>query len=658
MNEFFESFLDDYFAECDEHLTTVRRGLLALEGSVGQDRPDPVVTEELFRSFHSIKGISGMVEHRESELLAHEMESYLRAIREGDIRLATSGVDALIEGARSLEEAIAARRNAQPAPDVTATLDALRRLLGDAPAASGDSPEVDPVRAVAAAPAAWECVFTPSAALLARGVNVNVVRERLRQAGEVISGTPLVTEGGAVAFRFVFTGTPEQSVLDAWDADGMACAALEAGGQVSAGFHGSGGESGRPMRSSATLPPGPGHYVRVDLTRLDELMRMIGDLVILRARLADSIKRVEPHVPPVEWRVIQEHAGGIERQLRDLREGVMRVRLVRVGEIFRRMPFVVRDLARETGRKVQIELSGQETEIDKFLVERMIDPVLHLVRNAVSHGIESVEERIAAGKPPEGRLSLAASTAGEIVTIEIADDGRGVDAARVIARAQRAGIPVPAAPDESVLLDLISSPGFSTREQTDRVSGRGFGMAVVRSTVQELGGVIRMISTPGQGTRFLIDLPLTLAITDALLARVGAQTFAVPQTAVREVVEIDAASVRDVEGSEVVPYRGTALPILRLSSVLGIAGAGTGHRLHAFIIGTGPAAVGLLADRILGQREIVVRAIADPLIRVPGVSGATDLGDGRAVLILDAAAIARAAKKRGAGPSVAVKEIA
>ena len=217
---------------------------------------------------------------------------------------------------------------------------------------------------------------------------------------------------------------------------------------------------------------------------------------------------------------------------------------------------------------------------------------------------------------------------------------------------------MPAAPDDSVLLDLISSPGFSTREETDRVSGRGFGMAVVRSTVQELGGVIRMISTPGQGTRFLIDLPLTLAITDALLARVGAQTFAVPQTAVREVAEIEAASIRDLEGSEVVPYRGTALPILRLSSVLGIAGAGTGHRMHAFIIGTGPAAVGLLADRILGQREIVVRAIADPLIRVPGVSGATDLGDGRAVLILDAAAIARAAKSRSAGPSVAVKEIA
>ncbi len=656
MNDFLDSFLDDYFAECEEHLTVVRRGLLALEGSVGHDRPDPVVTEELFRSFHSLKGISGMVEHRESELLAHEMESYLRAIRDGDVRLTTSGVDALIEGARLLEGAIAARRNGDPAPDVTVLLAALQRLISDAPETGVDQPAPDRGPRQVGEATSWACVFTPSAALIARGINVNVVRERLRRAGEIISGTPLVMEGGAVAFRFVFTGAPDQLTLVGWLADGMVCAALDAPAGIRGGTDEAGNEIAPALRPTATLSSG--HYVRVDLARLDELMRMIGDLVIQRARLADSIRRVEPHVPPAEWRLIQEHAGGIERQLRDLREGVMRVRLVRVGEIFRRMPFVVRDLARETGRKVRVDISGQETEIDKYVVERMIDPVLHLVRNAVSHGIESVDERIAAGKPPEGTLSLAASTAGEIVTIEIADDGRGVDAARVIARAQRAGIPVPAAPDDSVLLDLISSPGFSTREQTDRVSGRGFGMAVVHSTVQELGGAIRMVSTPGQGTRFIIDLPLTLAITDALLARVGAQTFAVPQAAVREVIEIDAAAIRNLEGSEMTPYRGTALPLIRLSTVLRIPGAGSHSRLHAFIIGAGAGAVGLLVDRILGQREIVVRAIADPLIRVPGVSGATDLGDGRAVLILDAAAIARGARARGAALAAPVKEIA
>jgi two-component system chemotaxis sensor kinase CheA len=214
----------------------------------------------------------------------------------------------------------------------------------------------------------------------------------------------------------------------------------------------------------------------VDLNRLDDLMRMVGDMVIRRARLADALARVERYVPATDWRAIQENAAGIERQLRDFRDGIMRVRLVPVGEIFRRMPFVVRDLARETARRVHVTLSGQETQIDKFLVERMMDPVLHLVRNAVSHGIESVSERIAAGKPPDGTIALSAHAVGEIVRLEIADDGRGVDERRVIARARQAGLIVESGGevDSPALLDMICAPGFSTRDETDRASGRGF----------------------------------------------------------------------------------------------------------------------------------------------------------------------------------------
>jgi two-component system chemotaxis sensor kinase CheA len=192
---------------------------------------------------------------------------------------------------------------------------------------------------------------------------------------------------------------------------------------------------------------------------------------------------------------------------------------------------------------------------------------------------------------------------------------------------------------------LICSPGLSTREETDRGSGRGFGMDVVRKTVQELGGSLRMTTEPGRGTRFIVDLPLTLAITDALIARVGTQTFAVPQTAVREVIEVDTAAIRTVEGSEVAPYRGTALPLVRLSAALGIESRDD-RRQHVFVIGSGAAAVGIVVDRIIGQREIVVRSAIDPLIRVEGVGGATDLGDGRVVLILDAAAVARRSRGR------------
>lgn len=642
MTEFLDRFINDYYAECEEHLTAIRRALLALEDSVGQRRPDPAVTEELFRSFHSIKGISAMVEHRESELLAHDMESYLRAIREGAVRLSTRGVEVLIDGTRALEDSLASHRANEPQPEIAPVLSAIRALVSAAPA------EVSRVEA-AAAPvreeAVWKCVFTPSPALLARGVNVDVVRSRLRERGQILRALPVVGEGGAVAFEFLFTGAPDAATLESWQLDAMACTPAE-GAEADASVEGTDTAADRRVAARDGGQGSSGHYVRVDLARLDDLMRMIGDLVITRARLVDAVAAAEPLLAPATWRPLQETAAAIERQLRDLREGVMRVRLVAVGEIFRRMPFVVRDLARDTGRRVRLDVKGQETQIDKFLVERMMDPVLHLVRNAVAHGIESVEERIAAGKPPEGTLQLIASAAGEVVTIQIADDGRGVDVDRVVARAREVGLPVPVAVDDAALLHLICSPGFSTREASDRASGRGFGMAVVRRTVQELGGTLRLTSEPGRGTRFTIDLPLTLAITDAMLARVGSQTFAVPQAAVREVIEIEEAGVRALEDGEVIAYRGTALPLVRLSSLLGIA-APARPRMHAFIVGTGGAAVGLVVDRIIGQREIVVRSTVDPLIRVDGVAGATDLGDGRVVLILDAAAVARRIRTQG-----------
>jgi two-component system chemotaxis sensor kinase CheA len=383
----------------------------------------------------------------------------------------------------------------------------------------------------------------------------------------------------------------------------------------------------------------PSNVVRVDLARLDELMRLIGELVTSRARLDESLKHLRQHVAPAEWRALQETSQAMSRQLRDLREGVMRVRMVQVGEIFERMRFVVRDLTRESGKEIRLDLRGQETEIDKFLVERMTDPLLHLVRNAVSHGLETVEERAALGKPPAGRITLRAATSGENVLIEIADDGRGIEAERVAARARERGlISGDARLDEALMLKLICAPGFSTRDEADRASGRGVGMDVVCSTVEELGGTLTMATEKDRGTRFTIELPLTLAIADALIASVGGQRFAFPQAVVREVIEVEASAVRVLENNEIVSYRGGVLPLVRLARLFGLEET-TGRAFHVFVIGGGANAVGLAVDRAVGQREVVVRGLNDPLVKVAGVAGATDLGDGRVVLILDVAAL-------------------
>jgi two-component system, chemotaxis family, sensor kinase CheA len=646
MSDQLDSFLDDYFAEAEEHLAVIRRALLMLEKSVGQTRHDAANLEELFRSFHSLKGIAGMVDHRETELLAHELESYLRAVREGDTVLSTAGMDALIKGAGSLEASIAARRAGKPHVDTAAIAAELRAFAADE---SGEAP-VEGTHAVVTAN--WSCIFTPAPELIARGINVDTVRARLREVGEIVSAAPMITSLGSVAFQFAVHGTLDDNQAAAWRNDGMVFTAVAPVAEAAA-------PAAEESASQASGILSSGHYVRVDLARLDELMRMIGNLVILRSRMSDTVERSERHLPAAQFRALQDDAEAIERELRDLREGVMRVRLVPVGEIFRRMPFVVRDLARESGRSVNVVMTGHDTKIDKFLVERMMDPVLHIVRNAVSHGIESPEERQAAGKAPAATLKLGAASSGETVVIEISDDGRGVNAERVVARARQVGLPVPAGPIDNVtLLDLISAPGFSTRDESDRVSGRGFGMNVVREALQELGGSIQLDTTPGQGTRFTIELPLTLAITAAMLARVGDQVFAVPQAAVREVAEIEAAGIHALQGSEIVEFRGAPLPVVRLARALGFPESPQ-ERFHAFIIGTGAAAVGLLVDRIVGHREIVVCTTADPLIRVDAVTGATDLGDGRAVLILDPAAIARQARDRSGrrGLSI-VKDIA
>ena len=646
MSDQLDSFLDDYFAEAEEHLAVIRRALLVLEQSIGQPRPDAANLEELFRSFHSLKGIAGMVDHRETEALAHELESYLRAIREGDAVLTTVGMDVLIKGAGALEASIVARRANAPQVDTTAVAVELREL------ATGSAADR---RVPASAPslaANWSCIFTPSPELIARGINVDVVRARLREIGEIVSAAPMITSQGAIAFEFAVHGTLSDEQALAWQSDGMGFTAVSPiAGAVPAGSE----DPGAP--ASAILSSG--QYVRVDLARLDELMRMIGNLVILRSRLSDTVERSERHLPSAHYRAMQDDAEAIERELRELREGIMRVRLVPVGEIFRRMPFVVRDLARETGRSVNVVTTGHDTKIDKFLVERMMDPVLHIVRNAVSHGIESPEERQAAGKPPAATLRLGASASGETAIIEISDDGRGIDAERVAARARQVGLPVPAGTlDNATLLELISAPGFSTRDASDRVSGRGFGMNVVRETLRELGGTIQLETESGRGTKFMIELPLTLAITAAMLARVGDQVFAIPQAAVREVAEIEATGIRALQGGEIVEFRGAPLPVVRLSAALGFPETPT-ERFHAFIVGNGPAAVGILVDRIVGHREIVVRTTSDPLIRVDAVTGATDLGDGRAVLILDVAAIARQTRDRGKRRGLAiVKEIA
>ena len=635
---FFAGFLDDYYAEAEEHLIAAADTLLALDSKIGQASVQRAAVDDLFRFFHTLKAISAMVELRPAEQLAHHLEHYLRVVRDRETALSAAGTHVLMDGTRRLEEIINAHRAEREPPsiaDIVERVETLVRPPADGgPAAPGTRP---PERR-------WICTFAPTRELLAAGTGVDVVRKRLSEIGAIVDAVPQVLPDGTISFRFTLVTGADVDVADAVNTDPIEVEEIAPAGNGDAPTEETAPDSGAGGSSTGA----PAHVVRVDLSRLDRLMQGVGDLVIGRARLVDSLHRIERYVPPVEWRAVQDNSVAFERQLRALREGIMRVRLVPVGEIFRRMPFVARDLARETGRNALLELKGQGTEIDKYLIERMMDPVLHLVRNAISHGIEEPSVRVARGKRPEGTITLSATTIGDAVVLEVADDGGGVDEAAVTAKARRLGFDVPPAPlDSAALLAILCSPGFSTKTEADRASGRGVGMAVVKQTVEELSGTLTLETSSGEGTRFIIQLPVTLAITDALIGRVGQECFAVPQAAIREVIEIESIEMRQIEQNELVPYRDTALPIVRLSTLFGID-TPPATRMHVFVVGTGAETVGLAVDRILGQREIVVRTITDPLVRVDGISGATDLGDGRVVLILDPATIARLTRQRAA----------
>lgn len=649
--QFFEQFLDDYYAESDEHLLSVRRNLLTLEDSLNAGQAiEKNVLNELFRSFHTLKGISAMANVAPAETLAHFMESYLRDLREGHAALTDEGVHALIESTRKIEEIVAARRAGTDLPPIENEIKLLESVAGDDGESIDSEASANAVSNETGAPAAQKSplqsarylfTFTSAAELAERNVNVNSVRERLQAIGTIHKATPAIKEGGKIAFEFIVETAAEESVFEAWHEDGITFEKIESATE-------------KPeilpelpaTESQKTGLFGQTNIVRVDLARLDELMLMVGELVISRAKLAEQIRQAENKLPSGEWRSLQEVNQAIERQLRNLRDGVMRVRMIPIGEIFERMKFAVRDLSRETGKRVRLEITGENTEIDKLLVERMLDPLLHLVRNAVSHGIETAEIRRAKGKPPEGIIRLHAATVGETVEIEITDDGGGINRSEIAQLARKRGLIGSGEKfDEAMLMEVLCLPGFSTREEADKTSGRGVGMDVVCRTVGELGGNIKLDTETGKGTGFRIQLPLTLAIADALIVAAGRERFAVPQANVREVIEIKRSAVREFENNEIIEYRGQPLPIIRLAKLFDLEEK-NGGAFHAFVVGEGAHAVGIAVDRIIGQSEIVIRAINDPLAQVPGISGATELGDGRVVLILDVAVITRRLKQK------------
>ena len=627
-----EGLLDDFYVECDQLFGQMRLHLGALENAPG----DAASLEQLYRCVHSFKGICGIVGLQASEQLAHAAEDVLRSCTRGRVAFSRDTLDLVLRVLGRMEQIVEAHRLRRELPDIAdllALLGAYREgsvstgELSEPPLPAGESPGARVPAAASLSSPLWSARFRPSAELDARGINVSSVRKRLAEFGTLEKSEPVITQGG-VEFHFLIRlGGAAPSDLEAWRADGVELR-LEKASSVPVE------EAPSPLSPASGLSIAPSHIVRVDMSRLDDLMRILGETVIGHSRLEERIAHLGG-----ERTATEEASLALKRSLRDLRAAITRVRMVPIAEIFSRMPTAVRDIARAQEKNVRLVLHGQDTEIDKFLVERLKEPLLHLVRNAIGHGVEAAAVRSAAGKPAEAVLTLRAASAGHSVVLSIEDDGRGIDVAKVVSRARARGLPTSDVPDDNELLSLLCLPGFSTRDEADLVSGRGVGMAAVRAAINELGGVMTLETKAGRFTRFTLRLPLTLSIVDAFIVSAGPLNCAVPRALVDEIIQFEDAEARSVKQSEVIPYRDGVLPIVRLGKFLGVQ-AKTRTRIPVLVLASEAGLTGLVVDRVHAHREIVVRPMSDPLVRVPGVAGATELGDGRPVLILDPVALA------------------
>jgi len=616
-------YADLFLSESREHLTAFNHLLLEWERDAAAREP----VDGLFRAAHSLKGMAATMGYAAVADLAHRTENLLDVVRHGTAPVTPAQLDLLFRAADALERAVgtavAGRDDAAPHAGLVAELDA-EVARAAPPGAAAARPSV-PVVLPGAGPGKGVAVRVALRAdAVLKGARALLVLARAEKLGAVqaVTPAPAAMEGEAFDGQFAFR-------LDTAAAAPEIEAALRAAGEVET-------VEVAEETAEAAGEAGRGRHIRVDLRRLDELMNLIGELVIARGRL-DALSRrfAEPD--------LADATDEIGRLSAALQSEILAARMVPVWQVFDRFPRMVRDLARQMGKPVAFRVEGKDIELDRAILDEIADPLVHLLRNAVDHGLEPAAERAARGKPAVGQLVLAAVRERSSVAIRVSDDGRGIDRARVLSRARELGLvsdEVERLSDDDTLAHLIALAGFSTAEHVTDISGRGVGIDAVTTAVRALGGSLEVKTQDGKGTVFTVRLPTTLAIVRALLARVGPETYALPLTHVAEMVESRRGDVQIVQGREVLLIRGQALPLVRLWERLGVPHAGPRPASQPVIVlAMGERRSGVVVDALIGQQEIVVKPFEPPRGTVPVFSGATILGDGSPALILDAAGL-------------------
>jgi len=692
-------YLDIFIDETKEHLQTLNTHILILE----QDGENMDTINEIFRAAHSLKGMAGTMGYKRMQKLTHDMENVFQEIRNEKMKVSSTLVDGLFRGLDALEEYLDNIVNNQDegTNDNQDIIDLFQKEL-QAGLAGGSGAPAEPA-APAAAPAEKAAAPAAAAAAVAtegdtkelldsftlteqeknminkaraQGLQGYIVRiniqdtcvlkaaraflvfKAIETVGETIKSLPdaqaIEDEKFDFSFSVVVTSAKtmdeiqaavmnvsEVKSVDIALIDESKCEQKEAAEQTTEkAAAATGTATAAQTKAPATTAKKPvvNRSVRVDIDKLDDLMNLVSELIIAKNGLV-SISPADL-VRDEKNSSFRDQVEYLERITTNIHQSVMKVRMVPIESVVNRFPRMIRDLSKKLDKKMELYMSGEETELDRTVIDEIGDPLQHILRNAADHGLESNEERIKAGKPEVGSIFLSAYQEGNNVVIEVRDDGHGIDVEKVKAKALERGTITPDQAEtmsDKEIIDLLFRPSFSTAEKISDISGRGVGLDVVKTKIEALGGSVECRSVLGEGSTFIIRLPLTLAIIQSLMVVLGNEKYAIPLGSIQTIEDIPTTDIKYVEGKEVINLRGTVIPLVRLDKILDVPNSKQDQEsLTVVIVAKGDKQAGLIVDDLIGQLEIVIKSIGKYINNSKMISGATILGDGEIALILDA----------------------
>ena len=661
-------YMQMFIEESEDNLQRLNENLLELENSPG----DLNILNEIFRIAHTLKGMAGTMGFTKMQKLTHNAENILSELRTGEIKVSTELIDILFNSLDALENYVdeIIRTGSEGHEDYTHLIESLNEILEG----KGQEAEMQDKAAAAKEPISTGEITLPEA-------QKNVVREAQRQAlnvyqihislspncvlksarafiifrelesiGEIIHAVPPVEDIEDEKFDLDFdlvvvTSHMEDEIKDILmgvaevdtvnisrvSVEDKVIESVDAAAPAIEEIHQEPDQDEKP-KTQSKIRPVASKTVRVDIDRLDALMNLVSELIIVKTQL-EGIGASE-----AEDISYGESIEYLERVTTSLHDAVMKVRMVPVEIVFNRFPRMIRDVSRDLGKEINLIMSGEETELDRTVIDEIGDPLIHLLRNAADHGLETTEERLAIGKTREGTIELKAYQDGNNVVIEVTDDGKGIDIEKIKQSAIEKNVvsrEIASKMSEKEILDLLFRPSFTTTKEITNVSGRGVGLDVVKSKITNLGGHIEVETKLGKGSNFIVRLPLTLAIIQALMVQLGDETYAIPLSNIQNIEDIKVSDIQYVQNQEVILLRNEVIPIIRLHEILGVERQEDKETLMVVIVQKGDKQVGFVIDDLIGQQEIVIKSLGKYLSGIKMIAGATILGNGEVALILD-----------------------